>query len=106
MRELAGALERLAPYQCPVLILGEAGSGKQTVAETLHTLGPRQDAPLIKFNCAGLAYANAPMQLFGSAQRGFGGASATIPGCFQYADGGSLLLDAIDQLPLELQGKL
>jgi DNA-binding NtrC family response regulator len=106
MRDLVEALERLAPYQCPVLILGEAGSGKKAVAEALHIIGPRRDAPLIKFNCAGLADTTAPMQLFGSAQHGFGGASATDPGCFQFADGGSLLLDAVDQLPLGLQGKL
>lgn len=106
MRALAETLERLAPYQCPVLILGEAGSGKKALAETLHSQGPRQDAPLIKFNCAGLADTTAPIQLFGSAQRGFGGVSTTIPGCFQFADGGSLLLDAVDQLPLGLQGKL
>ena len=106
MRDLAAALERLAPYQCPVLILGEAGSGKEAVANALHTQSLRREAPLIKFNCAALADTTAPMQLFGSAQYGFGGASATIPGCFHYADGGSLLLDAVDQLPLGLQGRL
>jgi DNA-binding NtrC family response regulator len=106
MRDLADALERLAPYQCPVLILGEAGSGKEAVAKALHAQSSRHDAPLIKFDCASLADTTAPMQLFGSAQHSFGGASTTIPGCFQFADGGSLLLDAVDQLPLGLQSKL
>ena len=106
MRDLADNLERLAPYRCPVLIAGESGSGKESVAEALHLLGPRRDGPLIKFNCASLAGAETAIQLFGAVERVFGGASAFTPGCFQYADGGSLLLDDIHELPLFLQGKL
>lgn len=106
MTDLTDALERLAPYRCPVLITGESGSGKDAVAEALHLLGPRRDGPLIKFNCGSLSGAVAPMQIFGAMERVFGGASAFTPGCFQYADGGSLLLDEVDELPLWLQGKL
>ena len=106
MRDLADALERLAPYRCPVLITGEPGSGKDAVAEALHLLGLRRDGPLIKFDCASLARAGTATQLFGRVERTFGGASAFTPGCFQYADGGSLLLDDVDELPLWLQGKL
>jgi DNA-binding NtrC family response regulator len=106
MSDLVDALERLASYRCPVLIAGESGSGKDTVAEALHLLGPRRDGPLIKFSCASLAMAGTPMQLFGAVERVFGGASTFTPGCFQYADGGSLLLDDVDELPLWLQGKL
>lgn len=106
MRDLADALERLAPYRCPVLIAGESGSGKEAVAEALHKLGPHREGPLIKFNCGSIAGDCATMQLFGAVERVFGGWPATSPGCFQFAQGGSLLLGDVDELPLWLQGKL
>jgi DNA-binding NtrC family response regulator len=106
MRDLADALERLAPHQCPVLITGESGSGKEAVVKALHVLGQRREGPLVKFNCASLAGACSPMQLFGEVERVLGGPPKLTPGCFQYADGGSLLLNDVDELPLWLQGKL
>jgi DNA-binding NtrC family response regulator len=106
MRDLVSALEHLARYRCPVLILGESGTGKKVIAEILHTLGPHPESPLIKFDCGDLRSAGAAQQLFGAAVNSFGGTPMIDPGYFQLADGGSLLLDKVGDLPIGLQGKL
>jgi DNA-binding NtrC family response regulator len=106
MSDLVNAIEHLANYPSPVLIFGETGSGKEAVAEILHALGPRPDRALIKFNCGSLSVESTPDQLFDSGMPCFGGGGAIDPGCFQLADGGSLLLNEVGELPLKLQGKL
>jgi DNA-binding NtrC family response regulator len=104
MRDLVDAVEHLAPYRCPVLIFGESGSGKKSLAKVLHTLGPHSDGPLINLYCGALTCANAPLGLFGSIDHSR--SAAILPGSFQMAEGGSLLLDEIGELPFALQGRL
>ncbi|MFN2645014.1 MAG: sigma-54-dependent transcriptional regulator [Burkholderiales bacterium] len=94
----------LASY--PVLIEGESGSGKELAARSLHRLSPRSARPYVTFNCAAVAPALVEPTLFGHAKGAFNGAPSTKPGWFEDAQDGTLLLDEIGELPLELQAKL
>lgn len=93
-----------APY--PVLIEGESGVGKEIVAASLHRLSSRRDGPMLTVNCAALAPTLIEAALFGHARGAYTGAAQTQPGFFEAADRGTLLLDEIGELPLELQPKL
>jgi DNA-binding NtrC family response regulator len=106
MGDLVRTIEHLARYSCPVLILGEAGSGKEAVAEVLHALGPYRERALVKLNCASLTGASKTPHLFGSARAGFGGSATISPEGFLLVEGGSLLLDEVNELPFNLQSKL
>ena len=89
-----------------VLITGETGVGKEVVARAIQAASPRRDRPLIYVNCAALPEAIAESELFGHVRGAFTGALDTRPGKFEVADGGSLFLDEIGELPLALQAKL
>ncbi len=89
-----------------VLILGETGVGKELVAERLHARSPRRDRPLVQINCAALPETLADSELFGHKRGAFTGAVADRSGMFELADGGTLLLDEVGELPLPVQAKL
>jgi DNA-binding NtrC family response regulator len=93
-----------SPY--PVLIEGESGSGKELVAASLHRLSPRATRPYLTLNCAALSPTLVEPTLFGHVKGAFTGAAANKPGYFEDAQDGTLLLDEIGELPLELQAKL
>ncbi len=99
-------VEKVAPAETTVLILGETGTGKELIARAIHKKSLRKDAPLIKVNCASLPSTLIESELFGHEKGAFTGAHATRKGRFELADGATLFLDEIGELPLETQGKL
>jgi DNA-binding NtrC family response regulator len=96
----------VAPTTMPVLITGESGTGKELLARALHELGPAPAGPLVAVNCGALPRELAESELFGHERGAFTGAAARRPGWFEEASGGTLVLDEIGELPLELQPKL
>jgi len=106
MRRLLEATGRVAGRDVTVLVRGETGTGKEFVAELLHAQSSRATKPLVRFNCAALPADLADAELFGHVKGAFTGATATRPGYFAQADGGTLILDEIGELPLPIQAKL
>jgi two-component system response regulator AtoC len=106
MRRLLEAASRVASKDVTVLVRGETGTGKEFVAELLHAQSARADKPLIRFNCAALPAELADAELFGHARGAFTGASSSRPGFFAQADGGTLILDEVGELPPAVQAKL
>jgi len=106
MRGLFRKLERLAGSAAPVIVLGESGSGKELVAMTLHQLSARSDKPFVAINCGAIAENLVESELFGHERGSFTGASRTHRGCFERADGGTLLLDEVTEMPLDMQVRL
>jgi len=104
-RELFAALERVASWHLPVLVLGETGTGKEEVARSLHAAAGRS-GPFVVLDCGTLTPQLAEAAILGYSKGAFTGATADHLGCFEEADGGTLLLDEIGELPLELQVKL
>ena len=99
-------VEKVAPTDSTVLILGETGTGKELIARAIHKMSTRKDAPLIKVNCASLPSTLIESELFGHEKGSFTGAHTQRKGRFELADGATLFLDEIGELPLEAQGKL
>lgn len=99
-------LDRLAPTDATVLIIGETGTGKEVVARYLHRYSKRSHAPFLAVNCGALTESLAESELFGHEKGAFSGATHTHQGWFEAADGGTLLLDEIGELSLALQVKL
>jgi transcriptional regulator with GAF, ATPase, and Fis domain len=99
-------VEQVAPTDVNVLILGETGTGKELIARAIHHAGKRSGRPLIKVNCAALTPNLIESELFGHEKGAFTGADKQRIGRFELADGASLFLDEIGELPLELQPKL
>lgn len=97
---------QVAPYTTSVLLLGEIGTGKEKVAATVHSLSPRKNGPFIKVNCAAIPPTLAESELFGHEKGAFTGATEKKKGLFEQADGGTIFLDEIGELPLALQVKL
>ena len=106
MKYLHFRIRQVAPSDTTVVILGETGTGKELVAEAIHSLGPRKDRPLVKVNCAALPPSLAESELFGHEKGAFTGSTAQRKGRFELADGGTLFLDEVGELPPELQAKL
>ena len=98
--------ERVAEADITVLINGPTGTGKEVLARTIHRTSPRADGPFVAINCAALPETMLEAMLFGHAKGSFTGASASGEGFFRAAHGGTLLLDEIAELPLNLQAKL
>ncbi|MBT4138412.1 MAG: sigma 54-interacting transcriptional regulator, partial [Candidatus Latescibacteria bacterium] len=99
-------VEQVASTDTTVLILGETGTGKELIARALHTLSPRKERPLVKVNCAALPASLIESELFGHEKGAFSGAVARKQGRFELADRGTIFLDEIGDLPLDLQAKL
>jgi PAS domain S-box-containing protein len=99
-------VEQIAPGDTTVLVLGETGTGKELVARAIHGLSPRKDRALVKVNCATLPSNLIESELFGHEKGAFTGAHARQLGRFEVANGATLFLDEIGELPLELQPKL
>lgn len=106
MRELFQLLERVAPSDVPVLIQGETGVGKELVAKALHEHSPRAGNALLAENCAAVPANLLESELFGHKKGAFTGATADRPGHFVAADGGTVFLDEIGDMPLQMQAKL
>lgn len=106
MRRLVETIAVVAPSDAPVLIMGASGTGKEEVAKLIHAWSSRSDRPLVIANSAGLSETLVESELFGHTKGAFTGASEERQGLFRTADGGSLFLDEIGDMPLSLQPKL
>ena len=101
-----GELERVSRSSAAVLLLGESGSGKELFARAVHLASPRRGAPFIKVNCAAIPDTLFESELFGHERGAFTGAGAARAGWFEQAEGGTIFLDEVGELPLALQTKL
>src|SRR5271154_2757448 len=106
VRKVLKTISRLSPYKATVLIHGESGTGKELVARALHSLGSAPGGPFVTFNCSNLVETLAESQLFGHVRGAFTDAREDSLGYFRSANGGTLFLDGIGELPLSLQPKL
>ncbi|HSF48860.1 MAG TPA: sigma-54 dependent transcriptional regulator, partial [Burkholderiales bacterium] len=106
LRRLLATVERVAPTDSTVLILGETGTGKELIARAIHELSPRHSRPLIKINCAAIPENLVESELFGHEKGAFSGAAGLRKGRFELADDGTLFLDEIGDMPLLAQTKL
>nr|WP_300459894.1 sigma 54-interacting transcriptional regulator [Desulfobacula sp.] len=106
LRHTLYKVEQIAPTDTAVIILGETGTGKELIARAIHANGPRKNRALVKMNCATLPLNLVESELFGHEKGAFSGATARRQGRFEVANGATLFLDEIGELPLELQAKL
>jgi formate hydrogenlyase transcriptional activator len=106
LKQVLKQVETVAPTDSTVLILGETGSGKELVARALHYLSNRRERTFVKLNCAAIPTGLLESELFGHEKGAFTGAIATKVGRFELADRGTLFLDEVGEIPLELQVKL
>ena len=106
MQEVMRLIGMVAPSSASVLITGESGTGKELAARTLHELSPRQAKPFVAVNCAAIPESLMESEIFGHEKGSFTGAVDRRIGCFELADGGTLLLDEIGEMPMATQAKL
>ncbi len=106
MREVIQAVDQAAPSSASVLITGETGAGKEVVARALHRLSPRAHGPFVAINCSAIPESLMESEIFGHEKGAFTGAAERRLGCFELADGGTLLLDEIGEMPHATQAKL
>src|SRR6266508_3602578 len=106
MRQALDVVARVAAHRTTVLITGERGTGKEVIAQAIHRASPRAAGPFVAVNCAAIPDTLLESELFGYVKGAFTGAAGDRPGLFEQADGGTLLLDEIGELPLPLQAKL
>jgi transcriptional regulator with GAF, ATPase, and Fis domain len=106
LESVIAEVERVAPTNSTVLVLGETGTGKELIAHAIHNLSPRCGRPFVKLNCAAIPFELLESELFGHEKGAFTGAVAQKLGRFEMADNGTLFLDEIGDLPLALQPKL
>lgn len=105
LRKLQDEIRLVGDSPLTVLITGETGVGKELVAEAIHAASPRAQRPLVSINCAALPDALVESELFGHVRGAFSGAMSERSGKFELADGGSLFLDEVGELPLAIQAK-
>ena len=106
MRQVHGMVEKVARSMAPVLVRGESGTGKELVARAIHEVSPRGAGPFVAVNCGAIPEALLEAEFFGYRKGAFTGAAEDREGFFQAAQGGSLFLDEIGDLPLAMQSKL
>ena len=106
MKQVVRTIERVAAADVSILITGESGTGKEVIADLIHSLSPRSKGPNIKVNCAALPRELIESELFGSVKGAFTGAQADREGLFRQAEGGTLLLDELSEMPIDTQSKL
>ena len=106
MRQVLRHVERIAPSDVSVLITGESGTGKEVISDLIHALSPRTKGPIIKINCAALPRDLIESELFGSMKGSFTGSTGDRDGLFRQAEGGTLMLDELSEMPIDTQSKL
>lgn len=106
MQEIFRLMELVAPSTASVLITGASGTGKELVARTIHELSPRKNKPFVPINCAAIPETLIESEIFGHEKGAFTGALERRTGCFELAEGGTLLLDEIGEMPVATQAKL
>jgi len=106
MQRLVPLMRRIAASNVPVLIEGETGTGKEVVARSIHSESPRANAPFIVFDCSAVSPSVIESELFGHERGAFTGAVAQRKGVFEQAHGGTLFIDELGELPLDLQARL
>lgn len=106
MKTAVRTIERVAPSDVSVLVIGESGTGKEVIADLIHNMSSRNKGPFIKINCAALPRELIESELFGSVKGAYTGAQADREGLFRQAEGGTLLLDELSEMPVDTQTKL
>jgi formate hydrogenlyase transcriptional activator len=106
LQQLLRKIEQVAPTETTVLIQGETGTGKELLARAIHDLSPRKERPLVKVNCGAIPAGLVESELFGHEKGAFTGALQRRVGRFELADGGTIFLDEVGELPPDLQAKL
>jgi len=106
IKQVLNQIELVAPTMANVLVIGESGTGKELVARGIHDLSERSDRPLIKVNCAAVPHELFESEFFGHVRGSFTGAIKNRTGRFELADGGTIFLDEVGEIPLDLQSKL
>ena len=106
MQELARVIEAVAKERATILVTGESGTGKELVARAIHELSPRADRPFVPVNCGAVAESLLESELFGFMKGSFTGADQNRPGVFEAADGGTIFLDEIGEMPVSMQVKM
>ncbi len=106
MQDVMATISAVAPSRASVLITGESGTGKELTARTIHELSPRKGKPFVAVNCAAIPETLMESEIFGHEKGAFTGAVERRMGCFELADGGTLLLDEIGEMPPQTQAKL
>jgi len=106
LRTIFGVLERIAPTDAAVLLLGETGTGKDVLARSIHQTSPRRAGPFVVVDCGAVSYSLIESELFGHERGAFTGAVATRQGAFELAGKGTVFLDEVGDLPLDVQPKL
>src|SRR4029078_1661266 len=105
-RHIISQMDLVAPTEASVLILGETGTGKELVAHEIHRRGRRRDGPLIRVNCASIPRELFESEFFGHVKGAFTGSIKDRAGRFEAAEGGTIFLDEIGEVPLDMQSKL
>jgi DNA-binding NtrC family response regulator len=106
MRQLFTLIQRVAPTEATVMIMGESGVGKELVTECIHQLSQRSQGPFVAINCGSIPASLIEAELFGYEKGSFTGASRSHAGVFERATGGTLLLDEVTEMPLDMQTRL